>query len=287
MNAAQSLVFQNTQFDVVDQNGQPWLKAADLARALGYAAEDAVSRIYRRNADEFTAAMSQTVKLTVSGKINDLQHVTVRIFSLRGAHLLAMFARTPVAKAFRKWVLDVLDMVTGQQVTVHGSTIGTDGLNCLAAVIDGKVRHLPAPARRSAKMHIWQQVHKAFSVVRAEQIPVDKLDAARNFVAAHTIEGEWMPAQKEITAKQSGYLLSDDEAATLSGVFGMIDMMRETLKELEKPMRDLKSPLAPRVYDGWHEIGLYLLGTDKLRAYSRQVYLAMERRVLGASALTK
>lgn len=32
-----------------------------------------------------------------------------RIFSLRGCHLLAMFARTPVAKEFRRWVLDVLE----------------------------------------------------------------------------------------------------------------------------------------------------------------------------------
>jgi prophage antirepressor-like protein len=32
-----------------------------------------------------------------------------RIFSLRGAHLLAMFARTKVAKEFRRWVLDILD----------------------------------------------------------------------------------------------------------------------------------------------------------------------------------
>ncbi|MFN2858042.1 P22AR C-terminal domain-containing protein, partial [Escherichia coli] len=33
----------------------------------------------------------------------------VRVFSLRGAHLIAMFARTPVAKEFRRWVLDILD----------------------------------------------------------------------------------------------------------------------------------------------------------------------------------
>ncbi|WP_341535798.1 hypothetical protein [Glaesserella parasuis] len=33
----------------------------------------------------------------------------VRVFSLRGAHLIAMFARTKVAKDFRKWVLDILD----------------------------------------------------------------------------------------------------------------------------------------------------------------------------------
>lgn len=38
-----------------------------------------------------------------------------RIFSLRGCHLLAMFARTPVAKAFRRWVLDVLDRLAAEE----------------------------------------------------------------------------------------------------------------------------------------------------------------------------
>ena len=41
----------------------------------------------------------------------------VRIFSLRGCHLLAMFARTPVAKAFRRWVLDVIEQY-GDRVPV-------------------------------------------------------------------------------------------------------------------------------------------------------------------------
>lgn len=36
-----------------------------------------------------------------------------RIFSLRGVHLIAMFARTPVAEDFRKWVLDILDKEVG------------------------------------------------------------------------------------------------------------------------------------------------------------------------------
>lgn len=44
-----------------------------------------------------------------------------RIFSLRGCHLLAMFARTPVAKAFRRWVLDVIEQY-GEQVPVPAPT---------------------------------------------------------------------------------------------------------------------------------------------------------------------
>ena len=103
-----ALVFDDTFFSVVDRDGQPWLRGAEIARALGYAREDAVSRIYSRKADEFSEEMSQTVNLTVSQNGGQLQR-EIRIFSLRGAHLLGMFASTPPAKRFRRWVLDVLE----------------------------------------------------------------------------------------------------------------------------------------------------------------------------------
>lgn len=76
--------------------------------------------------------------------------------------------------------------------TIQGQTLGTDGFHCLAAVVDGKVKRLPAALRRGAKNHLWSQVHKAFSVVTAEDIPASQLDAARNFVAAYALEGEWL-----------------------------------------------------------------------------------------------
>lgn len=104
-----ALTFQNTHFDIVEQNNQVWLSATDIAKALGYAREDSVSRIYDRNSDEFSSLMSITVNLTVNGINKSLRKKTTRIFSLRGAHLIAMFSRTSAAKEFRKWVLDVLD----------------------------------------------------------------------------------------------------------------------------------------------------------------------------------
>lgn len=49
--------------------------------------------------------MTASVKLTdPNGNMQD-----TRIFSLRGAHLLAMFARTDKAKEFRVWVLDLIE----------------------------------------------------------------------------------------------------------------------------------------------------------------------------------
>lgn len=100
-----TLTFQNTTLSVINKNNQTYISSSDLARALQYADASSVVRIYSRNEDEFTTDMSDTVKLTVSGNLE----TTTRIFSLRGAHLIAMFARTKVAKDFRKWVLDILD----------------------------------------------------------------------------------------------------------------------------------------------------------------------------------
>lgn len=113
-----ALTFQNTHFDVIEQHNQLWLSAAQIGKALGYAREDSVSRIYDRNRDEFSSGMSMTVNLTVNGINNSLRQKSVRIFSLRGAHLIAMFARTAIAKQFRRWVLDILDRETQTQTII-------------------------------------------------------------------------------------------------------------------------------------------------------------------------
>lgn len=81
-----------------------WLTANQIGYALQYADDKAVQRIYARHLDEFTEKMSTVVKLTTPSGRQD-----TRVFSLRGAHLIAMFARTPVAKEFRRWLLDILD----------------------------------------------------------------------------------------------------------------------------------------------------------------------------------
>ena len=135
---ATALSFRTTTFEIVDQHGQQWLKASDIARALGYAREDAVSRIYERNAVEFREDMAQTVNLTVSQNNGQLQRET-RIFSLRGAHLLAMFARTSVAKEFRTWVLDVLEQQSGNHSQLPETTNRIDLARQLAHAATAQV----------------------------------------------------------------------------------------------------------------------------------------------------
>lgn len=104
-----TLTFQNTELSVINKNNQIWLSAAELAKALGYKQVDSVTRIYNRNVDEFSENMTALVKNPQA------VNLTVRIFSLRGCHLIGMLSHTKVAKAFRKWVLDILDRETAQQ----------------------------------------------------------------------------------------------------------------------------------------------------------------------------
>ncbi|EOF4162928.1 KilA-N domain-containing protein [Vibrio cholerae] len=104
------LAFNQFVFNPYPVNGSEeiYLKATELAQALGYSHLDSVTKIYNRNQNEFDEDMARTVKLTVlqNGKPKE---IPIRVFSLRGANLVAMKAQTPIANEFRKWVLDVLE----------------------------------------------------------------------------------------------------------------------------------------------------------------------------------
>ena len=114
-----ALSFNEVNFSPVEQNGQIWLTAPELASALGYSKSDAVGQVYERNKDEFNSSMTTTITVKLNDSVETLNlsvpkksknlTKTIRIFSLRGAHLIAIFSKTAIAKQFRKWVLDVLD----------------------------------------------------------------------------------------------------------------------------------------------------------------------------------
>lgn len=108
---SQALSFQSVKFDVIQQNQQPWVRSPQIGEALGYAKGGiSIAKLYEAHADEFTDAMTAVVTLPTEGGPQE-----TRIFSLRGCHLLAMFARTPIAKQFRRWVLDVLDKLAEEE----------------------------------------------------------------------------------------------------------------------------------------------------------------------------
>lgn len=107
--AKSDLNFHGVSLTPVDSVSGVWLTSSDIAKALGYASSKSVSTIYSRNSDEFTSSMSMVIKMKTIGINNNLREKSVRVFSLRDCHLIAMFATTDKAKEFRRWVLDVLD----------------------------------------------------------------------------------------------------------------------------------------------------------------------------------
>lgn len=124
---SQALTFNDFTLTSVTYQNSLWIRAAELARALGYKRSDILTKLYTQNADEFTPDMTQVIEIV--DNTDSVFPIKARIFSLRGCHLLAMFARTPVAKAFRKWVLGVLDKLAAEE----------------RARLAGDVKGLPSP----------------------------------------------------------------------------------------------------------------------------------------------
>ena len=121
---ANQLTFNDKALTPIIQNNQTWLTSTDLANALGYKDTRSVTKIFSRYKDEFTTCMTLVVKLTT--KADSLAHsevlqekpsIETRIFSLKGCQLVAMLSKTQQAKAFRKWVFDILDKETAQTET--------------------------------------------------------------------------------------------------------------------------------------------------------------------------
>lgn len=173
---SQTLCFNEFTFSPVIRNNQPWFRSSELARALGYSSEKAVANIYRHNQDEFSNDMSVVINLSTT----EFPAMT-RIFSLRGCHLLAMFARTPVAKAFRKWVLDVIEQY-GDRVPVEQHAF----IPTPSTPADRKpLRSLVNAWAKLANVHqstLWPQVRAHFQLERIDDLPVEWLPDALAWV---------------------------------------------------------------------------------------------------------
>lgn len=168
-----ALTFNDTTFTPVTRQNSLWIRAVELSQALGYKREDSVAKIYRANTDEFTPDMAQVVEITDNA--DSAFPVKSLLFSLRGCHLLAMFARTPVAKAFRVWVLDVLDKLNAQRAESTPSPISkrTDPeRKQLTAIINTWVGMAPihyAAARAQVNAHFGVPSVDALTVAQVKE----------------------------------------------------------------------------------------------------------------------
>lgn len=87
------LIFKSTALETINKDGKLWVTS-----------KVSVADLYKANEDEFTSEDTEIVDSPTSRNLI----TRTRYFSLQGAILISMFARTPVAKEFRKWAKEVL-----------------------------------------------------------------------------------------------------------------------------------------------------------------------------------
>lgn len=170
-----SLTFNTVTLHPIQQNDeQIWITSTELARTLGYKQENAVSKIFNRKADEFTNKMTQVIENP------QLPNLGMRIFSLRGAYLISMFAKTAVSKEFRKWVLDILEKELEQPKQHQLETrikINNRQITELKAIVD---RRCEGSVKKRTEM--WHRHHQHFKVSSYKDLLAIHFQDAVNFL---------------------------------------------------------------------------------------------------------
>ncbi|MNR93233.1 hypothetical protein D3C71_1089390 [compost metagenome] len=155
-----SLSFNDISFHPVKQNDdQIWITSSELAQMLGYKRFDKVTQIFNRRSDEFTCNMTRVIENP------QIPNLGMRIFSLRGAHLVGVFARTSVAKEFRKWVLDVLEKEVLQQQIDTRVKINAEQQAILKEIVDRRCE-----SSTKKRTELWARHNKHFRIPRYSEL---------------------------------------------------------------------------------------------------------------------
>lgn len=187
-----NLTFNDINFTPVCQNNQIWLTSVELAKALGYSRSDYVTAIYNRKSDEFTSNMTQIIEITENDKLTVSENSSnlvkkIRIFSLRGCHLIAMFARTAIAKEFRKWVLDVLDKEIGEPVQVR-AVITTEQRHTIQKAIKQKCQYNSAHYQT-----LYHALYDEFHITSYKELSAADFDEAMSFIDKFNFRPQQQP----------------------------------------------------------------------------------------------
>lgn len=182
MNNSNVLSFNSTVFDVVDRNGQPWLRLPQIEGALGYTSKGkGLYNIYKAHADEFNESMTALIKLPdLNPQIEGAgQMRETRVFSPRGCYALGMFARTKIAKEFRVWVLDVLEGKTKTTPAIDYTRISPSQAQTLKEYVNRVVA-----SGKQTYGETWARLHRKFRVNSYLELPASQFEEACTYLEA-------------------------------------------------------------------------------------------------------
>ena len=261
------LTFNNVALSPITYQNSLWIRAVELARALGYSDGSIVSRLYRKHADEFAPEMTQLIEISAEDRSGLLGSAgRCRIFSLRGCHLVAMFARTPVAKAFRRWVLDVLDKLDAEQHAASPSPTPDDFTGTLSITPSTTEDRKPLRALVGSWAQVsglpfaacWNQLKAAFNLANIKELPQEWIPDAIDWVQKRI---DALPAPAPATALPASPSSPTDDAE------GHLAAIREHIRQIHR-----------------HEESLFLLARKALPAVRKPGDMFSPARRTGLTA---
>ncbi|OLS61506.1 phage antirepressor N-terminal domain-containing protein [Pseudomonas putida] len=201
--------FRSAKLLLIERDGQPFIPMKPVVEGMGL---DWKSQHAKLQGGRFNSVMVMITTTGSDGKRYEMACLPLR----KLAGWLMSIHASKVRPELRDGVIDYQNECddalwsywnegralnhreTNQSMTLLGQTIGTDGFHMLGAIVKGKVAALPVPIQRRATAKIWSQVHAAFGVRSAADIPAEHLDGARNFIASYSVvEGEFLPKRNQ------------------------------------------------------------------------------------------
>ena len=255
-NEVMPLAFNGIAISPVMRDGQIWMTASDLAKALDYSDVRSVTKIHSRNANEFTSAMTTVVNMTTVRKTGNVE-MDNRIFSLRGCHLIAMFARTKVAKDFRVWVLDILDSEVGAPVAAPTpmSVSNADWTRYLQALTIPEMVQLTGHSEKGVISGLYHATHsreeRAPQQPTLPNIPPQVLTALDQF---------W-DTVSQLDLQQINH--SRDPEVLAISLPELYSQAGEQLPQRRSMLSALKHSLIPQFKDSNHAINSTITGNTK------------------------
>ena len=247
-----ALSFNEVNFTPVQQDNQTWITSRELGQALGYSREDAVNKIFERNSDEFTGSMARNVKLTLQGQARE-----VRVFSLRGCHLIAMLSRTAIAKQFRKWVLDILDQeVIGKKIESRQS-ISPEQQALLHEIVARR-----SQGERKIFAEMWARHNRHFKIPRYAELLAIHFSEAVHYLETMELKAKIVEPKQDLIAVDRHYHQS------VQGLAWHMLWVREWWREFGEAIRTISPHMAGAVHDHFQDgamFAFHFIDKDELK----------------------
>ncbi len=247
-----ALSFNDVNFTPVQQDNQAWITSRELGQALGYSREDAVNKIFERNSDEFTGSMTRNVKLTLQGQARE-----VRVFSLRGCHLIAMLSRTAIAKQFRKWVLDVLDREVVTKQLESRQSISPEQQALLHEIVARR-----SQGERKIFAEMWARHNRHFKIPRYAELLAIHFSEAVHYLETMELKAKIVEPKQDLSAVDRHF----DQS--VQGLAWHMLWVREWWREFGEAIRTISPHMAGAVHDHFQDgamFAFHFIDKDELK----------------------